>query len=386
MTKRDFYEVLGVNKTASDEELKKAYRKQAIKYHPDKNPDNHEAEDKFKEANEAYEVLSDKAKRARYDQYGHAGVGGAAGGGGYSGNVEDIFGDIFNRSGGGEGFNPFESFFGGGRQGGSQRRVHKGSDVRIKVSLKLHEIANGVEKKLKMNKFITCDVCDGNGAEDRNSITGCPECHGSGQVKKVSNTFLGQMMTTATCTRCNGDGQIVTNKCKKCQGDGRIKSDEVVTVNIPAGVSAEMQLSVSGRGNVAIRRGVPGDLIVQIAEEAHESLERIGNDVAFNLNLGITDAALGTTVQVPTIDGKAQINIPAGTQPGKILKLKGKGIADLNNGLKGDELIYVNVHIPTSLSSEERNILEKLRESPNFKPQETKNSKTIFEKMKGIFS
>lgn len=386
MSKRDYYDVLGVTKSASAEEIKKAYRKMAIKYHPDKNPGDKKAEDSFKEAAEAYEVLSNPEKKQRYDHYGHAGVGGAAGGG-YGGggmNMDDIFsqfGDIF-----GGGGSPFESFFGGGgQQSRGGRRVAKGTNLRIKVKLTLEEIANGTEKKIKVNKQITCKTCDGSGAKDRSSVSTCKTCGGSGAVRRVTNTILGQMQTTSTCPTCNGSGQQITAKCNSCHGEGVVRGEETITINIPAGVSDGMQLSMSGKGNAAPNGGIPGDLIILIEEIPHETLKREGNNVVYDLHVSIIDAALGYSVEVPTIDGKAKIKIEPGTQSGKLLRLKGKGIPEVNSYHRGDEIIHVNIWTPKALSSEERNILEKLRESPNFKPQPGKHDKSFFEKMKEYF-
>lgn len=388
MSKRDFYDILGVAKSASAEEIKKAYRKLAIKYHPDKNPDDKAAEDKFKEAAEAYEVLSSPEKKQRYDQYGHAGVGGAAGGGGYGGggmNMEDIFsqfGDIFG--GGGGGGSPFDSFF-GGQSRSSGRRVTKGSNLRIKVKLTLEEIANGTEKKIKVNKQITCKTCDGSGAKDRSSVSTCNTCGGSGAVRRVTNTILGQMQTTATCPTCHGSGQQITAKCNACHGEGSVRGEETISINIPAGVSDGMQLSMAGKGNAAPNGGVPGDLIILIEELPHDTLKREGNNIVYDLHVSIIDAALGFSAEVPTIDGKAKIKIEPGTQSGKLLRLKGKGIPEINSYHRGDEIIHVNIWTPKVLNAEERAMLEKLRESPNFKPQPGKNDKSFFDKMKEYF-
>ena len=388
MSKRDYYDVLGVSKSASADEIKKAYRKLAIKFHPDKNPDDKSAEEKFKEAAEAYEVLSNPEKKQRYDHYGHAGVGGAAGGGGYGGggmNMEDIFsqfGDIF----GGGGGSPFDSFFGGGGgQSRGGRRVAKGSNLRIKVKLTLEEIANGAEKKIKVNKQVTCKTCDGTGAKDRGSVSTCKTCGGNGSVRRVTNTILGQMQTTATCPTCNGSGTQITSKCNSCHGEGTVRGEETITINIPAGVSDGMQLSMSGKGNAAPNGGIPGDLIILIEEIPHETLKREGNNVVYDLHLSIVDAALGVSAEVPTIDGKAKIKIEPGTQSGKLLRLKGKGIPEVNSYHRGDEIIHVNIWTPKALSAEERDLLEKLRNSPNFKPQPGKNDKSFFEKMKEYF-
>lgn len=385
MSKRDFYDILGVTKSASADEIKKAYRKMAIKYHPDKNPGDKAAEEKFKEAAEAYEVLSNPEKKQRYDQFGHAGMGGAGGGGGHYGgsmNMEDIFsqfGDIF-----GGGGSPFDSFFGGGQRGGG-RRVVKGSNLRIKVKLTLEEISNGTEKKIKVNKQISCKTCNGTGAKDKSSVSTCGTCGGSGAVRKVTNTILGQMQTTATCPNCNGSGQQITAKCNSCHGDGVVRGEETITINIPAGVSDGMQLSMSGKGNAAPNGGIPGDLIILIEEIPHETLKREGNNVVYDLHLNFVDAALGMSVEVPTIDGKAKIKIEPGTQSGKLLRLKGKGIPEVNSYHRGDQIIHVNIWTPKALNAEERAILEKLRDSSNFKPQPGKNDKSFFERMKEYF-
>lgn len=386
MSKRDYYDILGVSKSATADEIKKAYRKLAIKYHPDKNPDDKVAEENFKEAAEAYEVLSNAEKRQRYDQFGHAGAQGGFGGGGYGGggmNMEDIFsqfGDIF---GGGS---PFDSFFGGGGGGrGSSRRVQRGSNLRIKVKLTLEEIAHGVEKKIKVNKQVVCNTCDGSGAKDKNSVQTCKTCGGTGSVRRVTNTILGQMQTTSTCPTCNGDGTTITSKCTACHGDGVVRGEETISINIPAGVSEGMQLSMSGKGNAAPRGGVPGDLIILIEEIPHESLKREGINVIYDLHVSFVDAALGTSVEIPTIDGKARIKLEPGTQGGKILRLKGKGIPEVNSYHKGDQLVQINIWTPKNINNEERELLEKLRSSENFKPNPGKNEKSFFDRMKEYF-
>ncbi len=378
MAKRDYYEVLGVSRTETSDEIKKAYRKLAIKYHPDKNPGDHASEEMFKEAAEAYEVLSDGDKRARYDRFGHQGVAGNGFGGDGNMNMEDIFshfGDIFGGGG-------FDSFFGGSRE---QQRVYRGSNLRVKVKMKLDEIAHGAEKNLKVKKHVSCSVCKGSGAEDSKSIQTCPTCHGSGQVKRVTNTFLGQMMTSAPCSACNGEGKIITAKCKTCHGQGIVNGEEVINLNIPAGVVDGLQLSVSGKGNAAPKGGVPGDLLVLIEEEEHPLLKRDNLDVVYDLTVNFADAALGTTLDVPTIDGKARITIPPGTPSGKVFKLKDKGIPELQGRHKGDELIYVTVHVPTKLSTEEKAMLEKIKGSDNFAPKLSEEEKSFFGKVKDIF-
>ena len=385
MAKRDFYEVLGVSKSASESEIKKAYRQMALKYHPDKNPDDKEAEEKFKEAAEAYEVLSNPEKKARFDQYGHAGMGGA-GNGGYGGgmNMDDIFsqfGDIF-----GGGGNPFESFFGGGGGRGRSRTVNRGSNLRIKVKLTLEEVLNGVEKKIKVNKAISCNTCGGSGAQaGSSSFNTCGTCKGAGQVKRVTSSFLGQMQTITTCPTCNGEGQTIVNKCKACSGNGTQQSEEVISIQIPAGVAEGMQLNVQGIGNAAERGGIPGDLLVIIEEVEHPNLVRDGDHLIHDLYISFIDATLGTSVEIPTLDGKAKIKIDAGTQGGKVLRLKGKGLPSVNSHYKGDLLVNINVWTPQQLSSEEKKALEKLRESENFKPNPGKGDKSFFERMKEYF-
>jgi len=352
----------------------------AIKYHPDKNPGDHASEEMFKEAAEAYEVLSDTDKRARYDRFGHQGVSGNGFGGGGGMNMEDIFshfGDIFGGGG-------FDSFFGGGGQ--SQQRVQRGSNLRVKVKMKLDEITHGAEKNLKVKKQIVCTTCKGSGAEDSKSVQTCSTCHGSGQVKRVTNTFLGQMMTASPCPACHGEGKIITHKCKTCHGQGCISGEEVITLNIPAGVTEGLQLSVGGKGNAAPRGGIPGDLVVLIEEEEHPLLKRDNLDVVYDLTVNFADAALGTTLDVPTIDGKARITIPPGTPSGKVFKLKDKGIPELQGRHKGDELIYVTVHVPVKLSNEEKAMLAKMKESENFAPHLSAEEKTFFGKVKDMFN
>lgn len=384
MAKRDFYEILGVAKGASKEEIKKAYRQQAIKFHPDKNPGSKEAEEKFKEAAEAYEVLSDDNKRQRYDQFGHAGLGGAAGGGGFSGggmSMDDIFshfGDIFGVGG-------FSSFGGFGSSGRRQQRVNKGSNLRVKVKLTLKEVAEGVEKKIKVKKYVSCKACGGNGAENGSGYTTCNTCRGSGQVTRVTNTLLGQMQTSSTCPTCNGDGKTITNKCKSCYGEGIVEDSEVISINIPAGVAEGMQLSVSGKGNAARRGGINGDLLVHISEEPHPELVRDENDLHYSLFVSFPEAALGTPVEIPTVEGKVKVKIEAGTQPGKVLRLRGKGIPDVNGYGKGDLLVNINVWVPKTLSKDEKKTLEKLQESDNFKPEPNRNEKGFFNKVKDFF-
>jgi len=345
-----------------------------IKYHPDKNPDNKEAEQKFKEAAEAYEVLSNDQKRQRYDQFGHAGMGGASGGGAGM-NMDDIFshfGDIFG----------FGGFGGGSRRGG--RRVNKGSNLRVRVKLSLDEIANGVEKKLKVKKYINCSTCNGTGAADPSAIKNCPTCNGTGQVTRIANTILGQMQTSSTCPSCGGQGKTITKKCTSCYGEGVIQAEEIVEVNIPAGVSEGMQLSVSGKGNAPRGGGVNGDLLIVIEEKDHAELIRHDNDLLYNLNIGIPDAVLGVQIEIPTLSGRVKVKLESGTQSGKILRLRGKGLPDVQGYGKGDLLVKVNVYIPKNISREERKMMEKLKESESFKAK-PQSDKGFFNRVKDFF-
>jgi molecular chaperone DnaJ len=373
-TKRDYYEILGVTKGATPEEIKKAYRKVAIQFHPDKNPGNKEAEEKFKEAAEAYEVLSDTEKKAHYDRFGHARQG-AGGYGGHNMNMEDIFsqfGDIF---GGGS---PFDSFFGGGgstSRGGKRQR--KGSNLRIKLKMSLDEIANGVEKKLKVNRLVKADGV---------TFKTCTTCQGSGQIRKVVNTMLGQMVSATTCSACDGSGQTVDKRPPGVDNSGLVSKEEVISVKIPAGVSDGMQLSMSGKGNDAPGGGIPGDLLILIEEQEDKQLKRDGNNLIYDLYISFIDAALGTNAEVPSVGGRVKIKIDPGTQSGKVLRLRGKGLKDLNGYETGDQLIYVNVWTPKKLSPEERAKLEGLRSSPNFEPHPDANEKGFFERMKEFFN
>jgi molecular chaperone DnaJ len=384
--KRDFYEILGVSKSASADEIKKAYRKVAMQYHPDRNPGDKAAEEKFKEAAEAYEVLSDAQKKQRYDQFGHAGLGGAAGGGGGFGGgmrMEDIFsnfGDVFGDEG-------FGSFFGGGGQRQRTRGTGaRGSNLRVKVKLTYEDILKGVHKTIKVKKYVRCETCSGSGAKDKSSIQQCGSCGGSGQVRRVTNTFLGQMQTVTTCPTCNGDGTQIAHKCSSCKGEGRVYGEETISIDIPAGVQEGMQLSVNGKGNVGERNGMSGDLLVVIEEEKHAELVREGLNVLYELHLSFPDAVMGLEAEIPTITGKAKIKIPAGTQAGKILRLKGKGFPSVNSYEKGDQLININVWTPQNLSSEEKAMLDKLKNSPNFKPNVSKSDKSFFDKIREAFS
>lgn len=380
--KRDYYEVLGIAKNATAEEIKKAYRKKAIQYHPDKNPGDQTSENKFKEAAEAYEVLRDENKRARYDQFGHAGMSGAAGGGGGFGggmSMDDIFsqfGDIF----GGGGFGGFGGF--GGSRGG--RRVNRGSDLRVRVKLNLKEILNGVDKKIKVKKYIACSHCSGNGSENGDSYTTCDTCKGTGAVTRVTNTILGQMQTSSTCPSCDGEGKTITKKCSHCSGEGVMRDEEVITIQIPAGVAEGMQLSMSGKGNAARRGGVSGDLLIIVEEEEHPDLIRDENDLIYNLFLSFPTAALGGSVEVPTVDGVAKMKIDPGTQPGKVLRLRNKGLPSVHGYGTGDLLINVNVYVPEKLNDKETKIMKDWEKSSSFEPSKSAK-KTVFSKFRKMF-
>ena len=370
--KRDYYEVLGVAKTATAEEIKKAYRKKAIQYHPDKNPGDKEAEEKFKEAAEAYEVLSDPQKRQRYDQFGFAGMSGAGGFSGGDFSMQDIFsqfGDLFESWGMGGG--NFSSFFGGGSSRGGQR-VRRGTDLRVKVRLTLEEIATGVEKKIKVKKLVECKHCQGTGSADGSGGETCPTCKGSGRVVRTQRGIFGMMQVQETCPTCHGEGRIIKNKCTHCGGDGVVRDEEIITIKIPAGVSGGMQIPVQGKGNAAPRGGVPGDLLVLVEEEQHKDLVREGNDLIYNLLLDMPTAILGGQVQIPTLTGDVKITITPGTQPGKVLRMRGKGLPIIDQYARqygtGDLLINVGVYIPEKLNKDEKKLIEQLQNSPNIVP------------------
>lgn len=374
-TKRDYYEVLEITKTATSEEIKKAYRKKAIQYHPDKNPGDKEAEEKFKEAAEAYEILSDEQKRAKYDRYGHQAPGGFGSSGGFS--MDDIFsqfGDIF-----GGHFGGFGGF--GGQRG---PRVNRGSDLRVKVKLTLQDIAKGVEKKIKVKKFVACTHCHGTGADNGTAYETCSTCKGSGTTIRIVNTMLGQMQTQSTCQTCGGEGKVITKKCSHCSGEGIMREEEVITLNIPAGVAEGMQLSMSGKGNAARRGGVNGDLLILVEEEQDPELFRDDNDVIYNLLLNFSTACLGGEVVIPTIDGKAKINIEPGTQPGTVLRLKNKGLPSVNRYGTGDLLINISIYVPENLNDEQKKVVKELDKAENFKPSKTIKDK-IFSHFRKMF-
>ncbi len=385
MAKRDYYEVLGVDKTATADEIKKAYKKKAIQYHPDRNPDNKEAEEKFKEAAEAYGVLSDPDKRSKYDQFGFDGLNASGGASGFGGgmSMDDIFsmfGDIFS----GGGFGGFGGFGGGQSRSRGGERKFKGADVRIKVSLTIQEINSGVTKKFKIKKLVPCTHCNGTGAENGSGTETCPDCNGTGTVIKTQQSIFGMMQTQTVCPRCNGEGKIIKNRCPHCSGDGVVYGEELVEVKIPAGVADGMQLVVEGKGNAGKHNGYPGNLLIVIEEQQHKDLIRDENDLIYNLLLTVPQAILGGTVEVPTIDGAVKLKIEPGTQPGKVLRLRDKGLPILHSNRKGDMLVNVSVYIPEKLSRDEKEAIEKLSSSDSFKPNLSIKEK-IFKKFRNIF-
>jgi molecular chaperone DnaJ len=369
--KRDYYEVLGVSRSADEAEIKKAYRKLALKYHPDKNPDDKDAEDKFKEAAEAYEVLSDADKRARYDRFGHAGMGGAAGGG-FSGggmNMEDIFeqfGDVFGGAFGG---------FGGGRSSGGTRMT-RGTNLRVKIKLTLEEIATGVKKKIKVNKLVNAEGV---------TYKTCSQCNGSGRVMRVTQTFLGHMQTQSTCPTCNGTGKIIDQRPSDADSQGLKRQEEVIEIDIPAGVEEGMQLSVTGKGNAGPFNGIPGDLLIVIEEVEHPFLRRDGEHLHYDAYVSFMDAVLGESIEIPTVSGKAKIKVEPGTQSGKMLRLKGKGLPNIQGYGSGDLFVHINVWTPTKITKEEREILEKLKGSESFNPKPEDRDKGFFQRVKDMF-
>lgn len=383
MAKRDYYEVLGVDKSASANDIKKAYRRKAMEYHPDKNPGNKEAEEKFKEAAEAYSVLSDPDKKARYDQYGFEGVNGPDGFGGFGGaqgmDINDIFsmfGDIF-----GGGFGGGFGGFGGGRS--TRQARYKGSDLRVKVKLNLQEISEGTTKKFKLKKYVTCSHCNGSGAEG-NATETCSECNGTGHIVRTVRTPFGIMNSESVCPKCGGEGKIIKNKCNHCSGDGITMGEEIVEVQIPAGVAEGMQLSMRGKGNAGKHNGIAGDLLIQIEEEKHPQLIRDEKDLIYNLLLDIPTATLGGVVEIPTIKENVKLTIDPGTQPGKALRLRGKGLPALNEYGKGDIVVNVSIYIPETLNKEEKKIIESLKGSDNFKPTDSIKEQ-IFRRFRNLF-
>ncbi|MCH5232868.1 MAG: molecular chaperone DnaJ [Muribaculaceae bacterium] len=387
--KRDYYEVLGVAKNASADDIKKAYRKLAIKYHPDRNPDDKAAEEKFKEAAEAYDVLSDAEKRAKYDQFGHSmGPQGFGGAGGFSSggmSMEDIFahfGDIFGGRMGG-GFGGFGGAAGSGRR--ARKHVNKGTDLRITVKVNLKDIMNGVDKKLKIPRFVACTHCKGTGAKDGTAFHTCSRCHGSGYVSHVEQSIFGPMQSEAVCPECNGEGKVISQACSYCGGSGVEKKEEIVSFHIPAGVTDGMVLTMRGQGNAPRHGGVNGDLLIVIQEEKDPELIRDGNDLIYNLMLDIPTAALGGNAEVPTVDGRARLKIAAGTQPGKVLRLRGKGLPQMNSSVRGDLLVNVMVYVPEALTDAEKAAIESLKDAPNIVPTQA-TSKRIFSRLRHIFN
>ncbi|MEM7370514.1 MAG: molecular chaperone DnaJ [Bacteroidota bacterium] len=381
MAKRDYYEVLGVAKTATKDELKKAYRKKAMQFHPDKNPGDSEAEEKFKEAAEAYEVLGDEQKRQTYDRFGHAGLGGAAGGF-QSRGFEDIFSQFSDIFGDGA-FGDIFSGAGGGRR--RRRRGQRGADIRIKLALTLEEIASGVEKKIKLQRQLSCETCSGTGAENGTSFTSCPTCQGSGEIRQQAGGGFFQQIVVSTCPTCQGEGRIITRSCQTCGGKGRNAKEDIVSLNIPAGVQEGMTLSMRGNGNAGLRGGSPGDLIIQIEEKPHELFERDGDNLIHELFISFPNAALGTQVEVPTLSGKVRIKLAPGTQAGKVVRIKGKGLSNINGYGSGNLLVHVNVWTPENLSSEERKLLTKLKDAANFQPNPSREQKGLFSKIREFF-
>ncbi len=389
MAKRDYYEVLGVDKSASADEIKKAYRKLAIQYHPDKNPGNKEAEEKFKEAAEAYSVLSDADKKARYDQFGHAGVEGAGPdfSGGF-GNLNDILNDLFGGAFGGGfgGFGGFGGGFGGARGSQRQQKVYRGRDIRVRVKLTLEEIAKGVEKEISIEKSVPCTECGGKGAKNSSDIKTCSACNGTGQVQRVTNSIFGQTVTYSTCQQCGGEGKVVTNPCRSCGGTGLVRKRETIKVKIPAGVEAGMQLTIQGEGHAAKNNGINGDLLVVIEEQEHQDLKREGNNLYYTKVISLPDAILGAEVEVPCLDGPYKIKVDAGTQSGTVVRLRNKGLPTVNGyGGTGDMYVKFAVWIPKKLDREDKAVIESLRGKESFKPNPSKEDKSFFDKIKDLF-
>ena len=389
MAKRDYYEVLGVDKNASADEIKKAYRKLAVKYHPDKNPGDKEAEEKFKEAAEAYSILSDADKKAKYDQFGHAGVDGAGPdfSGGF-GNLNDILNDLFGGAFGGGfgGFSGFGGGFGGGRGGQRQQRVYRGRDIRVRVKLTLEEIAKGVEKEISIEKSVPCSECGGRGAKNSSDIKTCTACGGTGQVQRVVNSLFGQTVTYSTCQQCGGEGKVITNPCRSCGGSGLVRKRETIKVKIPAGVEAGMQLTIAGEGHAAKNNGINGDLLVVIEEQEHPDFKREGNNLYYTKIVSLPEAILGAEVEIPCLDGPRRIKIDAGTQSGTVTRINGKGLPTVNGyGGTGDLYVKIAVWIPKKLDKEDKAVIESLRDKEAFKPNPTKEDRSFFEKLKDWF-
>ncbi|MBS4027314.1 MAG: molecular chaperone DnaJ [Ignavibacteriales bacterium] len=395
MTQQDYYEILGVTRSSTADEIKKAYRQMAMKFHPDRNPGNKESEQKFKEAAEAYEVLSDPDKRARYDRFGHQGMRSGQDVHDFQNvNINDIFtmfGDVFGQQFSQQfGGSVFDEFFGGRGQSRNRRREvgEQGSDLQIRLELSLSEIATGIEKKIKVNKYLTCSVCEGKGAASSSGFIDCPTCHGTGEIRQVSRSVFGQFVNIHPCSHCSGEGRIVKEPCRSCKGEGRVKGETTIRVTIPAGVSEGNYIPLRGQGNAGRRGGPSGDLVVYIIEEKDKVFTRNGNDILLDLFISFPDATLGTEVEVPTLDGKAKLTVEAGTQPGSILRMREKGIPNLDGYNKGDQLVRVNVVVPKKISSKEKELLRSLLNSDNFIPRngESTNGKSFYSKVKNLFS
>lgn len=391
----DYYDILGVSRDASEAEIKKAYRKKAMQYHPDRNPDDPQAEVKFKKAAEAYEVLSSPEKRRRYDRYGHAGVGNGGPGGGADfqdiNDIFDAFGDIFGAAGGGS---IFDEVFGGAgarRRRSRRRRGQPGSDLRIKLPLTLEEIAEGAEKRVKVRKFVECEDCGGSGAEggtEGENYMMCPNCDGTGEIRQVSRSVFGQFVNVQACPRCNGEGRIVKDQCETCGGQGRLADEERITITVPPGVMEGNYLTLRDAGNAGVRGGPTGDLRVEIEEEPHEHFKRDGLDIFYDLHISFPDAALGTEVEVPTLKGKAKLQIDPGIQAGKILRMRDRGLPEFDGTRQGDQLIRVHVWTPQELTEEQEAILREWQSEETFepKPEDTKTRKSFFSKVKDVFT
>ncbi len=385
---RDYYEILGVGREASPDEIKKAYRKLALKYHPDRNPDDAEAEAKFKEAAEAYEVLSNADKRARYDRFGHAGVRGNGAGPGFH-DVNDIFSAFSDIFGGGAGGSIFEEFFGGGGRPRGARQARTGGDLRIQLPLTLEEIAEGVEKKIKVRKDVLCEACDGTGADGGTpQFERCETCGGAGEIRQVTRSVFGQLVNVRVCPTCRGEGQRLKNPDPICGGSGRVKGEETITIPVPPGAMEGNYISMRGGGNAGIRKGPPGDLRVEIEEVPHEEFTREGLDIFYDCFISFPDAALGTEVEVPTLKGRARLQIDPGIQSGKILRMRGRGLPELQTSRRGDQMVRVHVWTPQHLTPQEREMLETMRKSESFKPkpQAKEERKSFFSRVKDVFS
>lgn len=390
MTKRDYYEILGVPKSAHQDEIKKAYRRLALKYHPDRNPGNKEAEEKFKEAAEAYEVLGNEEKRRRYDQFGHEGMRPGYDFRGFT-DINDIFSTFSDIFGGGFGGSIFEDVFTGGRRTRAREATvgAPGSDLKVRLRLTLEEIATGVEKKLKIKKWKKCDVCGGSGAKSRSARITCPRCNGTGEIRQVSRSMFGQFVNIMTCSNCGGEGSIIKDFCATCNGEGRAQGETTIKVNVPAGVSDGNYIPLRGQGNAGWRGGPAGDVIVLIEEESHKHFVRNGDDVIFDLLISYPEAVQGVDVEVPTLNGRARLKVEPGTQPGRILRMREKGIPHLNSYGRGDQLVRVNIWVPTKINAKERELLKELSQSENINPKESDKAnakKNFFDKVRGAFS